>query len=129
MKPIKIKIKSIFGNVVFTHESENNTIKKTVEKFLRENEGKVINEVDLSNLGLSGINFSSSKFSNSKFSNSKFSNSKFNEIKVKKIDFFNGLYKYVVIPIIAKDGNEHVKMGCYTRPVEEWEKDFWNNAI
>ena len=38
-----------------------------------------------------------------------------------------GLYKYVVMPIIAKDGTQYVNMGCYTRTVKDWNKDFWNN--
>ena len=33
----------------------------------------------------------------------------------------------MVMPIIAKDGTQYVKMGCYLRTVTEWNKDFWNN--
>lgn len=47
--------------------------------------------------------------------------------KLKKAIVFTGLYKYVVIPIISEDGKQYVKMGCYTRTIEDWDKDFWNN--
>lgn len=39
----------------------------------------------------------------------------------------SGLYKYDVMPILAEDGKQYVKMGCYTRTVKDWDKDFWNN--
>jgi hypothetical protein len=31
------------------------------------------------------------------------------------------------MPILAEDGTELVRLGCYTRTVAEWEADFWNN--
>src|SRR3990167_1202114 len=49
------------------------------------------------------------------------------KIVIKKAVVFTGLYKYLVIHIISEDNSELVKMGCYTRTVEAWEKDFWNN--
>ena len=49
-------------------------------------------------------------------------------IKVKKAIILTGLYKYIVIPILAEDGQEYVTMGCYTRSVKEWQEDFWNNT-
>lgn len=33
---IKIEIKSVFGEVLFSYEKENNTIKDTVEKAVKE---------------------------------------------------------------------------------------------
>ena len=48
-------------------------------------------------------------------------------IKIKKANVFTGLYKYIVIPFITIDNVNYVKMGCHTRTVEEWDKDFWNN--
>ena len=36
-KKIKIQIKSIFGNLLFEYEKENNTIKDTVEEAVRQN--------------------------------------------------------------------------------------------
>ena len=36
-KKIKIEIKSVFGNVIFTHECVDNTVAKTVEKAVQEN--------------------------------------------------------------------------------------------
>jgi len=48
-------------------------------------------------------------------------------VKIKNAIVFTGLYKYVVIPFIAEDGEKYIKMGCHTRKLSEWESDFWNN--
>ena len=49
------------------------------------------------------------------------------KIKIQKIAVFIGIYKYICIPFISENGTQYVKMGCYTRTVKEWNKDFWNN--
>jgi len=51
----------------------------------------------------------------------------YNKIKIKRAVIFTGLYKYIVIPFISEDGTKYIKMGCYTRKLSEWNKDFWNN--
>jgi hypothetical protein len=33
----------------------------------------------------------------------------------------------MVMPVIAEDGTEYIRMGCFFRKVSEWEADFWNN--
>ncbi len=40
---------------------------------------------------------------------------------------FIGLYSYVCIPRIYKDGTQWIQMGCKLLPREDWEKDPWNN--
>ena len=47
--------------------------------------------------------------------------------KISKTAVFTGLYQYIVMPVIAEDGTEYVRMGCHFRTVAEWEKNFWNN--
>jgi uncharacterized protein YjbI with pentapeptide repeats len=92
MKQIKIEIKTIFGKILFSHESEENTVKKTVAELLKEKKGEWIEEADLSNLDLSGIDFSNSKFDNSTFDNSKFYNSKFYNSKFYNSTFDNSKF-------------------------------------
>ena len=73
------------------------------------------------------IQFDNSQFDNSKFDNSKFYNFVYNGIKVKKISFFIGLYKYDCASIISEDDKQYIRLGCFTRLVSEWDADFWNN--
>ena len=48
-------------------------------------------------------------------------------ITIKKHGYFHNIYRYHAIPIITKDGEEYVKLGCHLRSVNAWEDDFWNN--
>ena len=48
-------------------------------------------------------------------------------VKISNADVFTGLYAYLVMPVIAEDGTEYIRMGCFFRTVVEWETDFWNN--
>jgi len=48
--------------------------------------------------------------------------------KILKAIVFNGLYDYIIIPYITEKDEKRVKMGCYDRSLEEWNKDFWNNT-
>ena len=48
-------------------------------------------------------------------------------VKIQKTAIFTGLYSYIAMPVIADDGTEYIRLGCYFRKVSEWESDFWNN--
>jgi len=177
-----IELKSIYGSILFSYEKEDNTIKETVEKYLNENIGKIISNLDLSNLDLSKISFYNSRFDNSSFDNSRFENicfdnsrfynsrfynssfynsrfynsrfdnsrfdnsrfdnssfynssfdnsrfynSRYNNIKIKKITFISGLYKYLVVGVLSEDDKKYIGLGCYFRSIEDWKNDFWNN--
>jgi len=58
---IKIEIKSIFGKVLFTHESETATVKKAVEEAVKNSanlSGAYLSGANLSGANLSGANLS-----------------------------------------------------------------------
>ena len=44
-----------------------------------------------------------------------------------KIGSFRGLYKHIVMPLIKEDGSEFIRLGCFTRSVQDWATNFWNN--
>ncbi len=48
-------------------------------------------------------------------------------LKIKQAAVFTGLYKYLVMPVIAEDGTEWVCLGCHFRTVADWDANFWNN--
>ena len=59
MKKVKIQIKSIFGDVLFEYEKENNTLKDTLEKAIKSGanlSGANLSGADLSWANLSGAN-------------------------------------------------------------------------
>ena len=49
--------------------------------------------------------------------------------KIKHFRRWDGLYRYDVEICISEDDGCVVKMGCYTRTLAEWEKNFWNNYL
>ena len=61
MKKIKIEIKSIYGNVLFSWESENNTQRETILEAIRQNAD--LRSADLSSADLSYANLSSADLS------------------------------------------------------------------
>ena len=48
-------------------------------------------------------------------------------VKVKTSAAFNGLYKYIAMPVVAEDGTEYIHLGCKFHKVSEWAENFWNN--
>lgn len=49
-------------------------------------------------------------------------------IKIDKIYHLMNLYMYNVSGY-SYNGIYYVQMGCFTRTIEEWDSDFWNNDI
>ena len=87
-----IEIKSIFGNVLFSYECENNTIKKTVEQAVKNNKdlrGSDLSGSDLRGSDLSGSDLRSSNLSNSNLSNSNLSNSNLSNSNLSNINLSN----------------------------------------
>ena len=48
-------------------------------------------------------------------------------VKVSVCAAFNGLYYYIVMPVIAEDGTEWIRLGCHFRKASDWAEYFWNN--
>jgi uncharacterized protein YjbI with pentapeptide repeats len=88
----KFELKTLAGEVAFTWESENNTIKETVEKFLKENIGKIIKNINFSDMDLSTVSFDNSRFDNSSFDNSSFYNSSFDNSSFYNSSFYNSSF-------------------------------------
>ena len=151
----KIEIKSVFGNVLFTYEKENNTIKSTLVKAVNEDtnlrdanlrgadlsgtnlrdadlrdadlSGADLIGADLGGADLSGADLGGAYLRGADLSGAYLTGAYLGGIKIKKLAVFTGLYKYVVFAIIDDKGNKWIRMGCFTRKVSEWQKDFWNN--
>ena len=115
MKNIKLEIKTFGGSILFSYESKDNTIKKTLLEAVKRGaylRGAYLRGADLRGADLRGAYLRGADG---------------DRIGVKKAIFISGLYKYVCIPFIGEDETEWLVLGCYTRTLKEWEKDFWNN--
>lgn len=107
---MKIEIKNrITNEVIFTHECENNTIKKTVEEAVRQN----------ANLG--NANLENAYLGNAHLGNANLGNAK-------------NLDKTVKLPMHCKwthgitNGNL-IHIGCEKRTIEEWDSFFASEEI
>jgi len=135
MTKIKIEIKTHLGKVLFEYEKENNTIKDTLIEAVNKGadltganlRGANLRGANLRGAYLTGANLRGAYLTGAYLTGAYLRGAYLNDIKIKKVALFTGLYKYIVIPFISEKDECYVKMGCYTRTLKEWEKDFWNN--
>jgi hypothetical protein len=99
--------------------------------------GADLSDADLSGADLRGANLSGAYLRGADLSGANLrgadlrgadlSGANLSDATIKTCAVFTGLYRYIAMPVIADDGTEHIRMGCYFRSVAEWESDFWNN--
>ncbi len=125
---IKIEIKNRFtGKIIFEFETENNTIKKTLEEARNKGaylQGAYLRGADLQGAYLQGAYLRGAYLQGAYLRGADLRG---DGTKIKKAQVFTGLYTYVVIPYITDKDEKRIKMGCFDRSLKEWEKDFWNN--
>ena len=89
--------------------------------------GAYLSSADLSSADLSSADLSSADLRSADLRGADLSSAYLRGVKIKTTAVFTGLYQYIVMPVIAGDGTEYVRMGCHFRKVSEWNADFWNN--
>jgi hypothetical protein len=89
--------------------------------------GAYLYGANLYGANLSGAYISGENISGANLSRANLSGANLSGAKIKIATVFTGLYRHIVIPFISEDNKKYVKMGCFTRTVEEWDADFWNN--
>jgi hypothetical protein len=128
----KIEIKSIFGNVLFTYEAENATIKDAVEKAVKEKvslSNADLSNANLSNADLSNADLSNANLSNARLSNANLSNARLSNADLSNADLSNAVNKGTAyLPIYCKwnhsiIGNK-IQIGCKSKTIEEWDLFF-----
>ena len=121
---LKIQIKNRFtGSVMFEFESENNSMKKTLEAAIKNGSdlsNSNLRNSDLRNSNLRNSNLSNSDLSNSDLSSSDLSNSNlsgclvFDENLKRTPLFINGLFWPVTIT------DSYLKIGCQLHKIDDW---------
>jgi hypothetical protein len=137
----KIEIKNRFtGLILFEYSKENNTIIDTIIEAIKSGadlrgadlsgadlSGADLSGADLSGAYLRGADLSGADLRGADLNSADLSGADLSGIKILKTTVFTGLYTYIAMPIISQDNKHYIKLGCYTRLIEEWENDFWNN--
>ena len=85
---------------------------------------------NLSYANLSYANLSNADLSYANLSNADLRDAKYSHkgITAKRFTVILNLYKYTVIPIISKDGDHWIALGCKFQTRKDWETNFWNNT-
>ena len=89
--------------------------------------GAYLRSANLRSADLSGAYLISANLSSADLSSADLSGANLSDFKILKTIVFTGLYQYIAMPIISEDGQQYIKLGCYTRLLSEWGNDFWNN--
>ena len=118
------------GSIMFEYSKKNNTIKDTVLEAVKNKtdlRGAYLRGAYLRGANLSGAYLSGAGLSGAYLRGADLSGANLSGIKIFKTTVFTGIYTYIAMPIISEDNKHYIRLGCYTRSVEDWEKDFWNN--
>lgn len=148
---VTIVIRTISGQVAFTHTSEKNSLKETVELFLLKNRGDLLDSINLSNLDLSGVNLNNAVFNNSKFDNSvfygseicnsRFRNSSFNgsrfhntkvyDSEFLQTEFYNAKFSNLEFssPMFSNDLLKWFRVNGQLSAFDSYKADLWMKLI
>ena len=139
---IKLQIKNRFtGSILFEFEKENNNIRETLFEALSkcaDLQGAYLQGADLQGADLRGADLRGADLQDADLQDADLQDAYLRGAdlqdaylrdaeKIKTAAVFTGLYQYIVIPYITEENIKRVKMGCYSRSLEEWEENFWNN--
>ena len=140
---IKIEIKSIFGTVLYTHESENNTVKETVEQ--ANLVGANLVGANLHGANLEGANLEGAKLVGANLNGANLNGAKLNGAKLEGANLYGAnlyganLYGANLeranlyganLPIYQKWSITHshdyktIYIGCKSNTIEGWDSFF-----
>jgi len=109
-KLIKIKIKSIFGKVLFEYESKENSIKKTLCEAIK------------GGANLSGANLSGADLSGADLRRADLTRANLSDAENKDNAYIPIFCKWTVSII-----GDKIKIGCKEKTIEEWDSFFASN--
>ena len=137
----KITIKSLFGNTIFEHNTENNTLLKTLNEALKIGADLInaylrdayLRGADLRDAYLRGANLSNADLSNANLrgaglSNANLSNADLRGANLSNADLSGANTTNTKLPIYSKWDfsieNEILNIGCKTKTFSEWKEWF-----
>ena len=113
---VKIQIKSIYGDIIFEYEKENNTLKETVEKAVKA--GANLSGANLNGASLYGANLNEASLNRANLSGANLNGASLNEA------ILNG----ASLPIFCKWCfgviDNLIYIGCKKMSIEEWDLFF-----
>ena len=140
---MKIEIKNRHtGEVIYSHECEGNTIKKTVEKAVKENanlrnanlRNAYLGNAYLRNANLGNADLANANLANADLANANLANANLWNANLANADLRNpkNKDKAVNVPMYCKwahgiTNGSLIRIGCEKRTIEDWDKFFSSN--
>jgi hypothetical protein len=123
----KIEIKSIFGDLLFTYEAENATIKDAVEKAIKEKAD--LSLADLSSANLRSANLSSANLRWADLSLADLSWADLSSADLRSANLSSAKNKETAyLPLFCKWSfsilGDKIQIGCEKRTIEQWDLFF-----
>ena len=124
---IKIQIKSIYGSILFEHSSENNTIKETLERAIKENAD--LYNADLRSADLRSADLRSADLRSADLYNANLRSANLENANLRSANLYSALNKELAyLPIFCKWSHciigDKIKIGCKERTIEDWDAFF-----
>ena len=137
----KITIKSLFGNIIFEHNVENNTLLKTLKEALKigadlinadlinaDLRGADLRGADLRGANLSGANLRGADLSGANLSGANLSGANLSGADLRDANLSGANTTNTKLPIYSKWNfsieNETLNIGCKTKTFSEWKEWF-----
>jgi len=149
---IKIQIKSIFGDLLFEYEKENNTIKDTLKEAIKSDadlryanlrnadlrnadlRNADLRYADLSNANLRNADLRNADLRNADLRNADLSNANLRNADLRNADLSNAnLRNAIKVPMYCKWSfgitGDKINIGCENKTIKEWDKFFKSNEV
>ena len=132
----KIEIKSIFGEVLFSFEKENNTIKDTLEEAVKQNanlENANLPNAYLKNANLKNANLPNANLPNANLYNANLENAYLYNANLYNANLENANLKNANLPIFCRWSVNYsndfkiIYIGCKQMTIEQWDEWFKGN--
>ena len=120
----KIQIKSVFGKLLFEYESENNTIKKTVEKAVQESANLTYANLTSANLTSANLRYANLTYADLRYADLRYANLTYADLTYADLD-----KRYIQISCIGSSkrmttycfDDDIVMCGCFKGTLGEFE--------
>ena len=128
----KIEIKSIFGNLLFTYEAENATIKDAVEQAVKEKVSLSLANLSLANLSSANLRLANLHSADLRSADLSLANLSLANLSLANLHSAKNK-ETANMPLFCKWNysilGDKIQIGCEIRTIEQWDKFFASEEV
>ena len=130
-KKTKIEIKSVFGNVLFTHECEDNTIAKTLEEAVKSDANLRYANLRSADLRFANLRSADLRYADLSFANLRSADLSYADLRSANLSYAETDKRYIQIGCIGSSKrvttycfeDDKITCGCFTGTLKEFEAE------